>query len=174
MQPCYSFTLRYAVALVYSWNNTKFHKVIILGNKVAPWVMKESIHCQNIDTQSGNSTNASGLLTTYGVDSSESSLFYHYTLDCFGCVLFHLSKYLMASLLLREVHVSSKGIQASSTFSPSAQSHCSLLSQRMCSRLCFWLVSWETSCCCCWWTVSQQVNFLRAVPMKYLKFELMV
>ncbi len=75
--------------------------------------MKESIYGQNIDTQSGNLANASALLATYGAHSSESSLFYHYTLDRFGCVLFHLSKYWTASLLLRAVHMSSRGVQAS-------------------------------------------------------------
>lgn len=84
-----------------------------MANKVAPCVMKESIYGQNIDTQSGNSANAYPLLATYGAHSSESSLFYHYTPRCFGCVLFHLSKYWTASLLLRAVHMSSRGIQAS-------------------------------------------------------------
>lgn len=74
--------------------------------------MKEFIYCPNIDTQSGKSVNASALLATYGADSSESSLFYHYTVDCFGSVLFHLSKYWTASLPLRAVDVSSRGIQA--------------------------------------------------------------
>lgn len=136
-QPWYSnsFTLWYAVALVYSWSTTRVHKVIILANKVAPWGMKESIYCQNIDTQSGNSANASALFTTYGADSSESSLFYHYTLDCFGCVLFHLSKYWTASLLLREVHMSYRGVRPS-TFSPSAHSHPFLPSQSKFSSLC--------------------------------------
>lgn len=74
--------------------------------------MKESIYGQNIDTQSGNSASAYPLLATYGAHSSESSLFYHRILDRFGCVLFHLSKYwTTASLLLRAVHMSSRGVQ---------------------------------------------------------------
>ena len=72
---------------------------------------KESIYGQNIDTQSGNPASPYPLLATYGAHSSESSLFYHHTLDCFGCVLFHLSKYCTASLLLRAVHMSSRGVQ---------------------------------------------------------------
>lgn len=44
--------------------------------------------------------------------------------------------------------------------------------------LCFWFVSWETSCY--WWTVSHQVNvsvspcFPLTVPLKCQRFELMV
>lgn len=94
--------------MAYSLSSTRVHSVIILANQVAPWVMKESIYGQNIDTQSGNSANAPPLLATYGAHSSESSLFYHHTLDCFGCVLFHLSKYWTASLRLRAAHMSSR------------------------------------------------------------------
>lgn len=67
--------------------------------------MKESIYGQNIDTQSGNSANVYPLLATYGLHSLESSLFYHYTLECLGWVLLHLSKYWTTSLLLGATHV---------------------------------------------------------------------
>lgn len=46
----------------------------------------------------GIQANAYPHSATYGAHSSASSLFYHDTLDCFGCVLFHLSKYWAASL----------------------------------------------------------------------------